>query len=163
MNAKSLKRYSLWPSFWHRLRPDKILAISAADARRFGTLFGADRVGEMSNIKFDRLDFESEPSADSNPLAPLFTPETRLVVLGSVRGAEEASVREIVLELYRRQPEIVIGLFPRHIERVGRWSSFLGDRRIPWQLRSRIDQAVAPGTVVLWDVLANWATPTGWQ
>jgi 3-deoxy-D-manno-octulosonic-acid transferase len=155
MTERSLKKYSLWPSFWHRLRPDRILAISSEDALRFGRLFGAERVEVMSNIKFDRLDFDSEPSAKPNPLIPLFLPETKLVVLGSIRGTEEKPVREMLLELQRKEPEVVTGLFPRHVERVSRWSSFLNDRRIPWQLRSRIDQPVNPGSVVLWDTFGE--------
>ncbi|KPJ77179.1 MAG: hypothetical protein AMJ54_09215 [Deltaproteobacteria bacterium SG8_13] len=155
MTPRSLKRYSLWPSFWHRLRPDRILAISSEDAMRFGRLFGEDRVEVMSNIKFDRLGFDAPPSSDTNPLAALFPPDAKLVVLGSVRGAEEEPVRRILLELHRKQPEAVIGLFPRHAERVQGWSAFLTDRRIPWQLRSHTAEAVTPGAVVLWDTFGE--------
>ncbi len=155
MTQRSLRKYCLWPSFWHRLGPDRVLAISAEDAKRFSRLFGANRVEVMSNIKFDRLDFDPEPSTKPNPLVSFFPPETRLVILGSIRGAEEKPVREILLELQRKQPDIVIGLFPRHAERVGGWSSFLSDRRIAWQLRSRIDRAVKPGAVILWDTFGE--------
>jgi 3-deoxy-D-manno-octulosonic-acid transferase len=132
-----------------------VLAISSEDARRFGRLFGPQRVEVMSNIKFDRLDLDKEPAAASNPLASLFSPDIKLVVLGSVRGAEEESVRKMLLEIHRKQPEVITGLFPRHVERVGAWSAFLGDHRISWQLRSKINESVNPGSVVLWDTFGE--------
>ncbi|GAJ13578.1 unnamed protein product, partial [marine sediment metagenome] len=49
ITTKSLRRYLIWPSFWHRIRPDKILAISNDDANRFVRLFGDETVETMIN------------------------------------------------------------------------------------------------------------------
>ena len=155
MTQRSLKNYSVWPSFWYRLRPDRILAISSEDAKRFGRLFGSQRVEVMSNIKFDRLELDPQPATASNPLTSLFSADTRLVVLGSVRGAEEQPVREMLLEIHRKKPEVIIGVFPRHVERVEGWSRFFCDSGIPWQLRSKINAMVSPGSVVLWDTFGE--------
>ena len=151
MTAKSLKGYLHWPSFWYRLRPDKILAISDKDAQHFGRLFGQQRVEVMSNIKFDRLDLSPESSRSENPLSAIFAPEDRLIVFGSVRRPEEEPVQKVLLEIKRRHPAVTVGLFPRHFQRLDAWMSFLTARKVPWCLRSGIDQPVAPGTVVLWD------------
>jgi 3-deoxy-D-manno-octulosonic-acid transferase len=152
MTEKSLRGYQRWPQFWHQLRPDKILAISDEDALRFGRLFGPERVAVMSNIKFDRLDLSSKSSTSDNPLSALFTPESPLIVLGSVRGPEEEPIQKIILEIRNRCPEMTIGLFPRHFERLEAWTSFFTGHHIPVHRRSGIDRPVAPGTVVLWDV-----------
>ncbi len=155
MTQRSLKNYSLWPSFWYRLRPDRVLAISPEDAMRFSSLFGAQRVEVMSNIKFDRLQLEPQPAAATNPLASLFPADTKLVVLGSVRGAEEKVIREMLFEIHRRQPEVITGVFPRHVERVESWTKFLSDCGIAWQLRSKANDRVNPGSIVLWDTFGE--------
>ncbi len=152
MTAKSLQGYRRWRNLWRRLSPERILAISDADARRFGRLFGPERVGVMSNIKFDRLDPEPQSSASDNPLATIFTPESPLIVFGSVRQPEEEPVRELLLEIRRKHPQATVGLFPRHFERLDAWQSFLNSHHIPIHRRSGIDRPVAPGAVVLWDV-----------
>ena len=152
MTEKSLKGYQRWPKFWQRLRPDKILAISDEDARRFGRLFGPERVAVMSNIKFDRLDLSSESSTSDNPLSDIFRPESPLIVLGSVRGPEEEPIQKLLLEIRHRYPDATIGLFPRHFERLEAWTSFFTGHHIPIHRRSGIDRPIAPGTVVLWDV-----------
>ena len=65
LTPKSLGQYMRWRKFLQHLCPDKILAISKADADRFGMLFGNDKVGVMHNIKFDRLNPETK--ANENP------------------------------------------------------------------------------------------------
>jgi 3-deoxy-D-manno-octulosonic-acid transferase len=151
MTARSLKGYLRLSSVWHRLRPHKILAISDKDARRFGRLFGPQRVAVMPNIKFDRLDLAPLPSGKTNPLASLVLDDARMVVFGSVRRQEEDQVQKILLEIRQRHPVAISGLFPRHFQRLNSWTAFLNAHEIPWCLRSAIDQPVAPGTVILWD------------
>jgi 3-deoxy-D-manno-octulosonic-acid transferase len=151
MTAGSLKGYLRWPSLWHRFRPHKILAISDKDARRFGRLFGPQRVAVMSNIKFDRLNLAPESLEKANPLASLVPSDAGFVVLGSVRHQEEDQVQKILLEIRQRHPTVIIGLFPRHFQRLKAWTAFLNTHEIPWCLRSAIDQPVAPAAVILWD------------
>jgi 3-deoxy-D-manno-octulosonic-acid transferase len=151
MTAKSLKGYLYWPSFWHRLKPDKILAISSRDAQRFSRLFGPKGVEIMSNIKFDRLDLHPKSSANTNLLSSLVVPDTQLIVFGSVRHQEENQVQKILLEIMRQHPTVTTALFPRHFHRLDAWISYLHVHKIRWCLRSKIDQPVSPGTVIIWD------------
>ena len=151
MTAKSLKGYLRLSSLWHQLRPQKILAISDKDAQRFGRLFGSQRVTVMSNIKFDRLDLSAQSSENINPLSSLVLDDAQMVIFGSIRQQEEDQIQKILLEIRQRHPMVIIGLFPRHFQRLDAWSAFLNTHEIPWCLRSAINQPVAPGTVILWD------------
>ena len=151
MSAKSLKYYRWWPAFWRRLGPDGILAMSEADACRFAALFGPRGVHVVPNLKFDRLDLDSPDHDAVNPLAPLFLPDVELLAMGSIREAEEEAVQIIVAAIRRLRPDTVIGLFPRHAERLTSWARHLDRGRTPWYLRSKVAGPVAPGTVILWD------------
>jgi 3-deoxy-D-manno-octulosonic-acid transferase len=155
MSANSLKRYRWWPAFWRHLSPDGILAMSAADASRFAVLFGPQRVAVIPNLKFDRLDLNSAGGEGINPLAPLFLPDVELLVMGSIREAEEEAIQNIITTMRGLRPDTVIGLFPRHVQRLAAWSSWLDRRRITWRLRSRVATPVAPGTVILWDTFGE--------
>jgi 3-deoxy-D-manno-octulosonic-acid transferase len=155
MTAKSLNKYLMWPSFWRRLAPDKILAVSEGDAERFGLLFGTEKVDLMPNMKFDRIGGIGSEPHPPNPLRGIFPAGTSLLVLGSVRQEEEPSVQKIILDIHRRLPEIVFGLFPRHMHRVKNWKKILNRLSIPWVLRSESKKQVPSGTVVLWDNLGE--------
>jgi len=158
MTAKSLRRYRWRSSLWYQLRPDKILAISKEDAQRFGSLFGSERVGLMSNIKFDRLKPAPDSSNGLNPLKSIITPESKLLVLGSVRQQEERYIEKIIIEILGRHPNLIIGLFPRHAHRVKNWKSTLNKHNLAWQMRSDIDRPVKAGTVILWDTFGELAS-----
>jgi 3-deoxy-D-manno-octulosonic-acid transferase len=151
LSAKSLKRYRYWPSLWYRLAPDRVLAMSAADAQRFAVLFGQDRVDVIPNLKFDRLDFQPLTAESSNPLRHIFAPDAKILVLGSIRQEEEDSVSRMINHIRSAQPETIICLFPRHAHRLDAWSVQLNKQRNPWILRSHIDKSVDPGWVILWD------------
>ena len=154
ITAKSLKKYLMWPSVWQALRPDKILAISDTDADRFGQLFGPDRVEVMPNIKFDRI--ASSPTLrGNNPIKTIVPPAVPFVVLASVRRQEEHLVINIVLEVFRSRPQTVIGLFPRHVNRVAFWQESLNQMGIRFFLRSATATQVAAGTVVIWDTFGE--------
>ena len=156
MTAKSLSRYLFWPSLWHQLRPDQILAISTDNASHFATLFGRDRVETMPNIKFDRISNQGGPTAPDNPLTRLFPAEAAsLIVLGSARQEEEADITKLVCALRERNKEVIIALFPRHMHRIDNWKKILEDLKCPWQLRSRITEPVDRGTIILWDAMGE--------
>lgn len=155
MTAGSLKGYLRWPSLWHSLRPDRILAISKDDGQRFAALFGKDRVDIMPNIKFDRLHYDTESSGPTNPLSSIFFPNAKLIVLGSVRYEEEDQIQQIIVEILRRHPMVIVGLFPRHMNRLEAWTSFLNNQKIVWCLRSKSDQSPPPGSLILWDTFGE--------
>ena len=155
ITSKSLSRYLFWPSLWRTLKPDKILAISKKDAERFATLFGKDRVDVMPNIKFDRLVSIESTFKIKNPLESVVPPKSPFLVLGSVRQEEENLVEKIILGIHRSQPGSIIGLFPRHINRIQHWENALGRLTIPWVLRSQTKHLASHGTVILWDTFGE--------
>ena len=155
ITEKSLKRYLVWPSLWRALRPDKIFAISEDDAGRFAKLFGTKNVNVMPNIKFDRLGYTESLSQKAAPLEKIIPPDTYLIILGSVGREEEAKVEKIILDIRRRQPNTVIGLFPRHLQRIKHWRNTLSRLSIPFILRSNAETLVSSGAIILWDTFGE--------
>jgi 3-deoxy-D-manno-octulosonic-acid transferase len=158
MTEKSLRRYRLWLSFWYALRPDKVLAISEKDAERFAALFGKETVSVMSNIKFDRFDAAARAE---NPLEKILITENPFLVLGSTGDKEEPFIEKMILRILDKQPDTLIGLFPRHMYRIPHWKAVLENLSVPWILRSEISaqncMPVSAGTVILWDVFGELA------
>jgi len=156
MTAKSLRGYMRMPGFWRAFAPSRVLAVSPDDAARFARLYPGTDVGQMSNIKFDRLDFT--PAAPKPELAALLpqnaSGDAPFIVLGSVRRQEEAPALDIIKGLRERLPGAVIGLFPRHMERVGAWREALAKAAVPFALRSAGAPA-KPGTVMVWDAFGE--------
>jgi 3-deoxy-D-manno-octulosonic-acid transferase len=125
--------------------------MSAADAQRFAVMFGRDRVEVISNLKFDRLDFQTQAAAASNPLNHLFNPEAKILILGSVRQEEENLACKMIQRIRKAEPQTIICIFPRHAHRLHHWSSLLDKHHFPWTLRSCIETFVTPGSIILWD------------
>jgi 3-deoxy-D-manno-octulosonic-acid transferase len=158
ITKKSQRRYRMRPSLWRAIGPDRVLAISQADAARYAELFGRQKVGRMPNIKFDRLLVSSgRPKDERNPLRPLACPSADWLVLGSIRKEEEPVVEPLLAELARRLPAAVIALFPRHLDRLCAWQAILTGRGLRWVLRSAIDRPQPAGTVILWDTFGELA------
>ena len=155
LTDRSLKRYLLWPSIWPQIRPAKVLAISPADANRFGQLFGPDRIETMSNIKFDRAVSTATFAEDQSAMKDLIPDGTTFAVLASVRRQEEAQVKQIIIEIFRNRPQTVIGLFPRHLHRVQSWQDVLKQAGIRWLLRSEAHTPATGGTVIIWDAFGE--------
>lgn len=155
MTDKSLKGYTRLPWLWRPLAPRRVLAVSGPDAGRFARVFPQAEVGVMSNIKFDRLRFDAEtPEPEFARLLPRSSP---FVVLGSVRKEEEPGILEMVKGLLAAHPDLVVGLFPRHVRRVCVWERLLAEAGVPFVLRSEAggEKPVRPGSVLLWDVFGE--------
>lgn len=158
MTEKSLSGYTRLPWFWRPLAPARVLAVSAGDAERFAKVFSLESAGQMPNIKFDRLRFDAAP-APSELAALLPPPEIApFVVLGSVRKEEEPEVLNMVRGLLAQHPGVVIGLFPRHMQRVCIWERLLREAGIPFALRSETPGTAPPGTVLIGDVFGEQGT-----
>jgi 3-deoxy-D-manno-octulosonic-acid transferase len=155
LTEKSLQRYLLWPSIWQTLRPDKVLAISPADADRFGRLFGPKGVDVMVNIKFDRMAPSISVSDDHTAIESILPRDIAFVVFASIRHEEESEVKKLIREISRNRPQIVMGVFPRHIQRVKFWQDGLTKLGIRWVLRSAVSNPVSAGTVILWDTFGE--------
>jgi 3-deoxy-D-manno-octulosonic-acid transferase len=158
MVEKSLRHYQIWSSLWKHLAPDRIYAVSYDDAFRFGALFGKNRVSVMPNIKFDRmstLNIHPEILESIKKILPLEFP---FLVLASVRKEEEPYVLKMIQKILRHQPSIVIGLFPRHMQRLLHWHNTLSRHSIRRQYRSMTKGPVEPGTVIVWDTFGELAS-----
>ncbi|RZB36708.1 MAG: 3-deoxy-D-manno-octulosonic-acid transferase [Desulfobacteraceae bacterium Eth-SRB2] len=155
ITARSLARYLIWPSFWRMIGPDKIHGISENDVKRFARIFGKERVEVMSNIKFDNIGNINYGLEAEKDLGKIMRPGTPFLVLGSTRREEEAVVEKIILNIRRRRPHTVIGLFPRHMHRLAYWKEALDRIATPWMLRSQIEKQVPEGTVILWDIFGE--------
>lgn len=158
MTGKSLGNYRRVPGFWRSLGPKRVLAVSDDDAARFARLFPDARTGVMHNIKFDRLDFTAAPApAELAALLPEqgeSQPGAPFIVLGSVRKQEEDAVLFLIKGLRERVPGAVIGLFPRHMDRVDGWEEKLLQAGLP-VIRRSANERTRPGTVVLWDAFGE--------
>ncbi len=155
LTEKYVKRYLVWPSLVHSLRPDKILAVSDDDAERFGKIFGDDCVSVMPNIKFDRLADSGKTNEPENSISKIIPENAPFLVLGSVRQEEEDDIEKIIPDLLYRHPETIIGLFPRHMHRVQAWKKTFDHLQIPWTLRSKTESPVPKGSVLLWDTFGE--------
>ena len=154
ISPKSLQSYLKVKGLFRALAPDVIMAISSADAARFGELFTQTETSVMPNIKFDRI--EASAADTAVPALARYLPDNApFVVLGSVRREEEAQVLDIIKGLVAANPGAVIGLYPRHMERVGPWRDLLRDNDIPYKLRSGLTQPLACGCVLLGDTFGE--------
>ncbi len=161
INEKSLKGYLLWPSLWKTLAPDKILAISEDNKQRFTALFGEKPADAMPNIKFDRISTFNGANKTTNPLKPFLQPDADVLVLGSIRSAEEPLVKKIIVEVMRQWPNTIIGLFPRHMNRIETWKNELKRLSLNVVLRSKVLEEIPPGTVILWDIFGELGAAYG--
>ncbi len=161
ITSRSLARYLICPSIWHKLKPDKILAVSEDDAKRFAILFGKECVDIMSNMKFDRIGTAGRTSGKKNSLHKIFQGSSPIIVLGSVRRDEEPDVKKIIIDIYQRLPEVVIAVFPRHIHRIKYWEKILRNLPVNWILRSKIKNSIPCKTVILWDTFGELSSAYG--
>lgn len=162
MSANSWRHYRLWPSFWRAMAPNHILAISPEDAQRFDQVFKPTHLEVMPNIKFDRMALRA--SGDPNGkdhLKQLLPPGHPFVVLGSVRKSEEPLVLKILQQLSKGTQQPVMGLFPRHMERIAGWRRRLAGSSLNWILRSRLQGLAPPGSVILWDRFGELSSAYG--
>lgn len=155
MNASSLSKYMVWSSFWRRVGPDKILAMSEDDADRFAALFGREKVAKMHNIKFDRISPTAAGASGEHELTKFIAPGTTFIVLGSVRQQEENELIKLIRSILDQKPDAVIGVFPRHMHRVKHWHKVFADQGFSVQLRSTITDAVGEGLVIVWDTIGE--------
>lgn len=169
MTEKSAAGYTRFPKICRLLAPDRILAMSNADAQRFKRVFGRKGVSVIPNIKFDRLvtDITSSgnggvygerPGGFVNRWLP---PDARFLVLGSIRREEEKKVARIIEKVHHACPDVIIGVFPRHIERADYWEKILKAKDRRYRRRSGLKESVRPGDILLWDVFGELSEAYG--
>ncbi len=159
LQAPSLKAYRLWPALWRYLAPHRILAVSRPDADRLAHLFGDGAVERMPNMKFDRIPL---PTASPPAARPRFwkrhlPPDAPFVVLGSVHRTEERAIVKMIAYLQQRHPDVIVGLFPRHMHRLEAVEKRLRAAGMPTCWRSRIDGPIKAGSVIIGDIFGELA------
>ena len=157
LSERSYRRYMGFVSLWRRYAPSKILAVSEQDAQRFKNLYPQVSVDVMRNMKFDRISFKSRQAHKIKPKFLEGVATRTFVVLASIRKEEEADILEAIRGLYLKTPDVVIGLFPRHMHRVKAWVKLLKSEGIGFVLRSQTSSLDHPGMVILWDVFGELA------
>ena len=160
MSANSFRHYHRFRALLRQLAPRKILAISDEDAERFGRVMGSEVVAQMNNIKFDRIN-PRQPGSPAPELAEKLAPQAPFVLLGSIRKEEEEQILSVVSELLAARRDLVIGLFPKHIERAPAWLELLAKHNIPAVRRSDSQTEWPVGGVVVWDVFGELAAAYG--
>ena len=109
----------------------------------------------MPNMKFDRMEAGGPVKGAEHALGDLIPTGFPFIVFGSIRKEEENAVDHIIGAVRQKDTRAVIGLFPRHLQRLDRWKSRLMRRGVSWVLRSQANPPVAPGTVILWDTFSE--------
>jgi 3-deoxy-D-manno-octulosonic-acid transferase len=156
MSEKSFRTYRYFRGFFRRFGPEKIWAISPLDGERFATIVAPERVALMNNIKFDRIEPKGDIPTDS-PIARLLPENTPFVLLGSVRREEEELLLKTITDTLSHRRDIIIGLFPKHIERADHWLDLLGMAGIDAIKRSQVSERQQSGSVIVWDVFGELA------
>ena len=155
ITQKSLNNYIKLPWLWNYLAPDDILATTEDDAKRFRRLFTSSHIDIMPNIKFDRLRSNTIPESKTTSLGNIVNSSSPFVVLASVRQDEEKNVEQIIAYINAKYTSAVIGLFPRHQQRITAWEDLLRNKGHQWELRSKVKSGVSRGTVILWDIFGE--------
>ncbi len=173
MTPKSMSGYLRFPKTCKKLRPDHILAISDNDRMRFQKVFGDNHASIMTNIKFDRLEISppdektevianTASDGQSSGLPGRWIPtNSRFLVLGSVRQEEEAQLSRIIKKIHEARPDVIIGLFPRHLARLGYWKNKIAELGLRFHLRSGPAMSVRGGDIILWDIFGELSTAYG--
>jgi 3-deoxy-D-manno-octulosonic-acid transferase len=156
MSEKSFRSYKYLRKFFIKYGPDRVLAISRLDGDRFSRIVGHEKVTLMNNIKFDRIE-PVKAFPKNNPNTSLLPPDAPFVLLGSIRREEEEKILTTVVQTLSKRPDIIIGLFPKHIDRAGRWLEMLAKEKIDAVKRSDLTTLQPPGTVIVWDVFGELA------
>jgi len=154
MSEKSFGSYKHLRFFFTKYGPDRILAISELDRSRFETVL-EKQVEVVNNLKFDRIKAD-EIQGRENPVQDILPEEKPFVLLGSIRREEEQIIAETVKSLLTKNPEIVIGLFPKHIERADTWIELLAGLGIEARKRSETKNKTK-SRVLVWDVFGELA------
>lgn len=160
MSAKSFRSFSYFRRFFHTYRPDRIWAISPEDGERFSQIMGSTAIELMNNIKFDRI----TPAAGTPhhaAISALLPRDVPFVLFGSIRREEEKSIAAAVRRLLNSGTEMVIGIFPKHIERADSWLAGLQAEGIAAIRRSSAAGACRAGSVIVWDVFGELADAYG--
>jgi 3-deoxy-D-manno-octulosonic-acid transferase len=155
LSNRSGRHYRWTRCLWTQLSPDKILAISPLDAKKYGQVFEKAKITTMPNIKFDLMESGSYAPSPSLALEKIISNRLPLSILASVRRQEEKQALEIIDVLLARYPFQVVAIFPRHMHRTAAWKKKLDQKKISFHLRSELKSPVTTPGIILWDTFGE--------
>lgn len=165
LSNRSAKHYGWTRFLWKHLCPDRVLAISGEDAKKYKSVFPKTAVATMENIKFDILNnspnTKSGTKSDTSPavkeaaMDSLFPKHLPLSILASVRRQEEPDIILLLKALKTQFPNQIIAVFPRHMHRIGAMGGQLKKQGIPFILRSDISAPLTDSAIILWDTFGE--------
>lgn len=159
MNTSSLGGYLCAAGLLRDLAPDRVLAVGDEAARRYSLVFGADHVGTMENMKFDRVPTEAPiPAPADSPVRAILDGPAPVAVFASVREQEETQVLRAIRHLNKQRPKTSIALFPRHMHRLDFWRESLYEAGLRLVMRSQLDAPPPAGAVILWDAFGEMSS-----
>lgn len=150
LSPKSGRNYRLTKAFWRSFAPERILAVSAKDAKRFSRVFSHTHIETMDNIKFDRMTVQSTTDK-SSALAAVVPPKLPLSIFASFRRREEPQIIDMIKALLEKVPNQVIALFPRHMHRIAPFLKRLNKNGIRVYKGSQISSVLTGPAIILWD------------
>ena len=149
LSQKSSRNYRLTKALWRSLAPERILAISAGDAKRFSQVFSHTRVDTMDNIKFDRIKVQNT-TGKSSALAAIVPRELPLSIFASFRRQEEKQIIDMIKVLKKEVPNQIIALFPRHMHRIAPFLKKLNKNGLKVYKGSQISSILTGPAIILW-------------
>ncbi|OQY02392.1 MAG: hypothetical protein B6I26_00700 [Desulfobacteraceae bacterium 4572_130] len=153
LSKKSFKKYLITSFLWKQLSPDKILAVTKKDTKRFKKIFKTSNISTMKNIKFDTIynDFKSIKKNENQCFNKIINPEIPLSILASIRRQEEKYMEKILKQILEKFPNQIIAIFPKHMNRINFWEKKLTHLGYNVQLKSNITSFAKTGSIILWD------------
>lgn len=134
-----------------------VAALSDKDARRLIRLGApAERTVVTGNAKADRPADGADENLADRLIDQLGLADRPVWVVGSVRGAEVDSVIEAFLAVRQDQPEAILVLAPRHLNRVAKIGTALREAGLDYQLRTGLGpEAPRRAPVVIVDTMGE--------
>ena len=155
LSKKSGRHYRLTKFLWNKLSPDKILAISPLDAKKYGQVFENAQITTMSNIKFDIMKSGTCDPSRTTALEKVIFKGIPLSILASIRRQEETQVLKIIKHLLAEYPDQIVAIFPRHMHRLDAWKKKLRQKGLAFHLRSTVTTPVSTAGIILWDTFGE--------
>lgn len=141
LSPRSFSRYARLASLGRRILDslDRIYVQSQEDAHRFARLgVPPDRLRVAGNLKFDLAVLQKEKFSTGRDGFRLLGARQRPVwIAGSTHHGEEGLVLDAHRGILRQNPDALLILAPRHIERTPAITRLCDERSLRWELRSR--------------------------
>ena len=157
LSARALARYRRIRTLMLRAlaQVTMIAAQTQGDADGFRQLgVAAERLQVSGNLKFD-VQFPEKLMADGQALRAKLFPVDTVIVAGSTRENEEASVLQAYQALLQKQPDCVLVLAPRHPERAAAVAELVKATGFVCRRRSAGEATLKAGQVLVLDTLGE--------